>query len=306
LFGYNSFGTVQNLAVSGSVKGGTITGGVVGRNDNGTVQNCSFSGTVSGNSTASGELYVGGVVGLNSFLGVSTVQNCSFSGTVSGKGYVGGVVGYNAGSSGVRMCYSAGSVSGKGYVGGVVGQNNGTVQNCYSTSSVSYGADPYDGGNVLGGVVGRIYTSGTVQNCYATGSVGVYVEDYTSSYIGGVVGITEGKLQNGVALNKSLTKSGSIISTSFGRVSLIDLNPSLSSLNNYGRSDMTLPKGYSSSASMRSLDGTDVTATQWNNPSWWQNTAQFPTDAWDFSNVGNGRLPTLKNVPGTQNPTVVN
>ena len=57
LFGYLS-GTVQNLSVSGSVKGDDYVGGVAGQNG-GRITDCDFTGSVSGVS------YVGGVVGYN-------------------------------------------------------------------------------------------------------------------------------------------------------------------------------------------------------------------------------------------------
>ena len=103
-------GTVQDLTVSGSVKGDWFVGGVVGYNS-GSVINCTNTGSVKGSGN-----WVGGVVGYNS----GTVENCYNIGAVSGSGlYVGGVVGWN--SSGiVENCYNIGKVSGTG-VGGVVG-----------------------------------------------------------------------------------------------------------------------------------------------------------------------------------------
>ena len=147
LFGYVS-GKVQNLSVSGSVKGYWYVGGIVGQNL-GTVINCAFSGSVSGSE------YVGGVVGENS--GSSTVENCYNTGEVSGDWYVGGVVGYNGGSNGVvKNCYNTGNISG-GISGGVVGDNRGTVENCYNIGEVS--------GMGVGGVVGWNYGGG-VANCF--------------------------------------------------------------------------------------------------------------------------------------------
>ena len=62
LFGYvGTGGTVQNLSVSGSVKGDDYVGGVVGYNNGGTVTGCIFSG--SGSVSVTGSYYVGGVVG---------------------------------------------------------------------------------------------------------------------------------------------------------------------------------------------------------------------------------------------------
>ena len=172
LFGYlgtsgDNKGTVQNLTVSGSVKGHSYVGGVVGVN-HGTVTNCAFSGSVSGS-------YVGGVVGYNS----GSVTNCYNTGTITGTDdYVGGVVGYNDGGR-VENCHNIGEVSGSEYVGGVVGENSsGSVENCYNTGSgTGTGTDDY-----VGGVVGYNYSGGSVTNSYNTSSV---KGDW---YVGGVVG----------------------------------------------------------------------------------------------------------------------
>ena len=176
LFGYlstdsDNTGTVQNLSVSGSVKGNDYVGGIAGQN-NGNVINCAFSGSVSGNSS------VGGVVGYNSSSG--TVKNCYNTGAVSGSGnYVGGVVGYNGGT--VENCYNTGAVnSSSNQVGGVVGYNDlgASVDNCYNTGAVN------SSGNRVGGVVG--YNVSTVKNCYNTGAVS------GNRYVGGVVGDNDG------------------------------------------------------------------------------------------------------------------
>ena len=132
LFGYVS-GTVQNLSVSGSVKGDAYVGGVVGYNNGGTVTGCIFSG--SGSVSVTGSYYVGGVVGENS--GSSTVEDCYNTGAVSGSDHVGGVVGYNHSGGSVTNSYNTGAVSGPNSgtgnrVGGVVGYNNGgSVTGCY-------------------------------------------------------------------------------------------------------------------------------------------------------------------------------
>ena len=161
LFGYlstdgDNTGTVQNLSVSGSVKGDDYVGGVVGYNDEGRVINCTNTGSVKG----SGDR-VGGVVGYNG----GTVENCYNTGTVTGTDdWVGGVVGVN--SSSVTNCYNTGNISGEKYVGGVVGDNSSiegdnssNVENCYNIGEVSGSLSP------VGGVVGCNY-SGTVTGCY--------------------------------------------------------------------------------------------------------------------------------------------
>ena len=182
LFGYvGSGGIVQNLSVSGSVKGHSSVGGVVGDNNGGTVTGCIFSGSGS----VSGVSTVGGVVGVNS----GTVENCYNIGEVSGDEGVGGVVGWNGGT--VENCYNTGSVSGPdsgtgNRVGGVVGYNSGTVKNCYNTVTVS-------GSDRVGGVVGyNVVTpqgGGTVENCYNTGNVSVKSSDISN--VGGVVGYND-------------------------------------------------------------------------------------------------------------------
>ena len=138
-----------------------------------------------------GDLYVGGLVGLNQYHG--TLSNCYSTGTVSGtsnyvggiSNHVGGLVGYNHGT--ISNCYSTATVTGSWAVGGLVASNStrGTVTNCYSTGSVT-------GGSSVGGLVGVNWE--TISNCYSTGSVGG-----TGDYVGGLVGY----------------KGGSIISSSF-------------------------------------------------------------------------------------------
>ena len=159
LFGYvGSSGKVQNLSVSGSVKGDDNVGGVVGQN-RGSVENCYNTGAVNSSGNR-----VGGVVGYNSS---GTVKNCYNTGAVNSSGnWVGGVVGVNSGS--VTNCYNTGAVSGSDwYVGGVVGWNDrGTVTNCYNTGKVS-------GNSYVGGVAGGNSSIGTVTGCYFLQTTGV-------------------------------------------------------------------------------------------------------------------------------------
>ncbi|MDD3284707.1 MAG: GLUG motif-containing protein, partial [Patescibacteria group bacterium] len=123
-----------------------------------------------------GHNFVGGLVGYNDG---STILNSYSTGSVSGgdsSWSVGGLVGYNDGGT-ILNSYSTGSVSGGNgsyQVGGLVGGNFGTILNSYSTGSVS-------GTYHIGGLVGR--NSDTISNSYATGFV------TGSSDIGGLVGI---------------------------------------------------------------------------------------------------------------------
>ncbi|MDD4509384.1 MAG: leucine-rich repeat protein [Oscillospiraceae bacterium] len=126
LFGHVTAGTVQNLAVSGSV---TSTGS-----------------------------YIAGVVGW--LASPSHIRNCSYAGSVSGSGYVGGVAGIIVSSSSdVKNCYNSASVSGNDSVGGIAAQTwGGTVSNSYNIGSVTCS------GLVKGGVVGN--NTGTTSYSY--------------------------------------------------------------------------------------------------------------------------------------------
>jgi len=99
---------------------------------------------------------VGALVGRNAFGGI--VSNSYSTGNVSvymDYDTVGGLVGQN--SATVNDSYSTASVSGNSHVGGLVGVNGGTVSNSYSTGNVT-------GENYVGGLIG--WNSGTVSNSF--------------------------------------------------------------------------------------------------------------------------------------------
>ena len=118
----NSWGTIENCSVSGSVSGTLFAGGVVGSQWGGSITGCNSSATVKG------ETFVGGIAGETN--SGASLTGCYATGSVSGNLYAGGVVGYNGGSSTLTACYAAGNVSGN-IVGGAVGVNYATVTACY-------------------------------------------------------------------------------------------------------------------------------------------------------------------------------
>lgn len=139
LFGWlNRAGTVKNVVMEGvqitsnQIYGGSI-GGVVG-NSWGTIENCSVSGSVSGT------VYVGGVAGQTN--SSATLTACYATGNVTieiapKKNIAGGsLVGMNAGSS-LLACYATGNVTSTGsstgymHIGGFLGNNYATVTACY-------------------------------------------------------------------------------------------------------------------------------------------------------------------------------
>ena len=158
---------------------GTGSGGVVGYNSSGAVKNCSVSGVVKDG------CYSGGVVGLNS----GTVVNCCNAGNVSGV-VAGGIACYNIAGT-VENNYNTGNVSGRIAGGGIVGAScgdyklliRGVVKNCLNAGAVEVIDSDADEDTVeAGGVVGLNGECGTVENCCNTASV------TGGKYVGGVVG----------------------------------------------------------------------------------------------------------------------
>ena len=163
LFGWlNSAGTVKNVVMEGvqitNNHSSGFAGGVVG-NSWGTIENCSVSGSVNG------EVYVGGVVGKQTS---GSMTGCSSSATVKGTVNVGGVAGESWGS--MTACYATGNVTLEIYPGkdisggGVVGFKGGnSVLACYATGNVT-STGSSTGYVQIGGFLGGNYT--TVTACY--------------------------------------------------------------------------------------------------------------------------------------------
>jgi uncharacterized delta-60 repeat protein len=129
-------GTVSNSYSTSSTSGYSEVGGLVGWSQ-GTVSNSYSTGTVTGTSS-----YIGGLIGHNE----ATVYNCYSTGSVSAPYFVGGLVGLNDYLGTVSNSYSTGPVSGTvGYVGGLVGSNLGTVTNSFWDKETS-GRETSDGG----------------------------------------------------------------------------------------------------------------------------------------------------------------
>ena len=165
LFGWlNRAGTVKNVVMEGvqitNNHSSDFAGGVVG-NSWGTIENCSVSGSVSGT------VYVGGVVGAQK---AGSITGCSSSATVKGMVDVGGVAGQTIFGATLTACYATGNViieidrteniSG----GGLVGFNDGiSLLSCYATGNVT-STGSSTGYVHIGGFLGNNYT--TVTACY--------------------------------------------------------------------------------------------------------------------------------------------
>ncbi len=113
-----------------------------------------------------------GAADSNAVLKNISVVNCS----ITANQYVGGVVGYLYGT--LDNCYSTGSITGDSFVGGIAGSvtSNCTVQNSYSTSTITCIT------GTAGGIVGAIGGGTKIRNCYNIGTVS------GGSKMGGIVG----------------------------------------------------------------------------------------------------------------------
>ena len=167
----DSWGTIENCSVSGSVSGTTFVGGVVGSQWGGSITGCNSSATVKG------VIFAGGIAGETN--SGASLTGCYATGDVTvendgtNNSHAGGVVGYNGGCT-LTACYATGNVIGTGtgtdpiYVGGVTGSNNlGTLTACYHAAETVSGPD----GATTGGVTGRnfedaILGKGSLTACY--------------------------------------------------------------------------------------------------------------------------------------------
>ena len=148
LLGYCLGCYIKNLTVTGSVKGWSFVGGIVG-NARVKIMNCHNKATVSATKEC-----VGGIVG---YLNNDGVINCTNSGQVEGPSQVGGIVGNLVGAY-VTNCLNNGDVTGKGntsdgtHVGGIVGRGaSGSIKNCVNNAAVKQEAGS---GYRVGGIAG--------------------------------------------------------------------------------------------------------------------------------------------------------
>jgi len=130
LFGFIKNSEIKRIGLKNAeIKGGSTTGGIVGRNDEGKISN-SFAK----NFEISGAK-AGGLIGFN-YKG--ELVNSHSAGSVKGD-YIGGLVGINYVNSIVKNSYSTSNVSGKEKVGNLIGANRlrGTVIDSFFDRSLS-------------------------------------------------------------------------------------------------------------------------------------------------------------------------
>lgn len=144
LFGYSSgSGEIKNVGLEGvNIIGKSYVGGLIGYNYGGSISNSYSTGSVKGDTV------IGGLVGHSNHWGGSSISSSYSTASVSGTSDVGGLVGNNMGS--ISDSYSTANViQGSDGIGGLVGHNQdwGEISNSYSTGIIS-------GDTNIGGLVG--------------------------------------------------------------------------------------------------------------------------------------------------------
>lgn len=178
LVGHN-YGRIESSLATGSVKGISYTGGLVGMvSQTGIIFDSEASGNVEGTVN-----YTGGFVGYHS----GTIEKSFATGSVSGNGDSGGLVGTTQGS--ILKSYASGNVSGN-VSGGLVGRqfDNSKIEDTYSTGTVHGKED-------VGGLVGRDQ-GGTIKNSYAIGLVTTSGNQSQASGLVGIINDTETNIVN--------------------------------------------------------------------------------------------------------------
>ncbi len=222
-----------------------------------------FTGSYNGQGFTINGLYINrsgsNFIGLFGYLSGGAISNLGVTNVdITGANYVGALVGLNNNTSTVQNSYSTGSVSGSATgIGGLMGQNSNSsaVQNSYSTGSVSGSAD------YVGGLLG-VNSGSTVENSYSTGSVSGNLS------IGGLVGWNSGTIQ------KSYSTGSVSGNSSFG--GLLGTNDPAGTVTNAFWDTQT--SGQNSSAG-----GTDKTTSEMKDWATFTNTLTLGlTSAWDF------------------------
>lgn len=207
----NSWGTIENCSVSGSVSGTTFAGGVVGSQWGGSITGCNSSATVKG------EAYVGGIAGETnsgaSLTGCYATGDVTVENNGTNNSHAGGVVGYNGGGT-LTACYATGSVTGSGsgtiYVGGVTGSNNlGILTACYHAKGDVSGPTGTTGGVAGRNFKGSMSGGGIITACFwgSNGQTQGIGEDQVGT--GGTTMVTDDDWQTAVdAMNAALSGKG--------------------------------------------------------------------------------------------------
>lgn len=213
-----------DITVSGlTSKDKSYIGGVVGLNSAEVSGNNAGDVVATSGSTSALSFFIGGIVGRGEAnISASTNSGAVTNGCpVTGSGsymQVGGVVGYNNGSSAISDCHNTGNVSntancnGYLYVGGITSESDAAISDCTNTGNVSNSGNSGNGKWIsIGGIAGTNAAGMTSShNGGAISNSGLSDEDVN---IGGVAGLNSGKTitscyNSGAVNNSGNSKDG--------------------------------------------------------------------------------------------------
>jgi hypothetical protein len=182
LFASASNDTIVNLTVqvaSGkSVKGGSYTGIIMGKDVSGVYSNCKVTGDVSGAD------YVGGLVG---YAENRSLDSCSVKGNVTGTGkYAGGLAGRTM-SGKITSCSSEGNINAKDLAGGLIGDSYATFKKSSYKGEITTTAD----NSLAGGITTTARAFITL--CFSTGKV---TASGATSKASGIVAVNNDSIVN--------------------------------------------------------------------------------------------------------------
>jgi len=174
-------------------------------------------------SSATNDVYAGGVVGLSKGSVINCYNESRISAVSSSMAQAGGISGSSDSSSSVTGCYNSETItaispSGLAVAGGISGGLSGSaITNCYNEGSVA--ATSPDGAVFTGGISGNS-SSSLITNCYNAGNVTGSAE--VLAVAGGISGYSVLSISNSynigqiVAESSSEACAGGIIGYSFG------------------------------------------------------------------------------------------
>lgn len=194
---------VENVVNATGVEGKDNVGGLVGVNS-GSVTNGRNNGTITGVN------YVGGMVGSNAQGATLTNLVNDSSAAIEGENYVGGIAGRNAGTittgneetDETVNLINRGTITGQQYVGGVAGSNSGTITNANNDVELNVKDSTADA-KYFGGIAGVNTEKGIIKNATNTADVNAN----GASYVGGIVGQNNGKLEDMAGNSGNVTGS---------------------------------------------------------------------------------------------------
>ena len=198
---------IVNLTITNNMPSSYL--GLFGSTENAQVINVNLE-NVSITAAGTGSYCLGAIAG---YQNAGLMTGCTVSGLISGDYFVGGLVGYCAGT--IFNSCASGHVSGFSTLGGFVGCCDGIIGNCESNATLT----AVDRSSAVGGFAG-VYSSGSISKCSSFGFV--YCGDMVSD-IGGFSGDGRAPLEScfsfvNVAAGRLSSNIGGMVGSVYGSV----------------------------------------------------------------------------------------